>query len=144
MIGVAKVFFIAGTIPFIVLGLVHWLYTFMDMTSPRKLAPRDDAVRLAMEATTPKLTARTTMWKAWMGFNHSHSLGAIVFGLVFLILALQNFTELAANMPLMIIAVVVPLIYLWFGIRFWFRTPIIGIAIGAGCFSAAFALSMLG
>ena len=83
--GLAKFFFIAGTIPFIVLGLVHWLYTFMDMSTPRKLTPRDDAVRLAMEATTPKLTARTTMWKAWMGFNHSYSLGAIVFGLVFLI-----------------------------------------------------------
>ncbi len=142
--GLAKFFFIAGTIPFIVLGLVHWLYTFMDMSTPRKLTPRDDAVRLAMEATTPKLTARTTMWKAWMGFNHSYSLGAIVFGLVFLILALQNFAALAANMPLMTIAVVVPLIYLWFGIRFWFRTPIIGIAMSMACFRAALALSVLG
>ena len=142
--GLAKFFFIAGTIPFIVLGLVHWLYTFMDMSTPRKLTPRDDAVRLAMEATTPKLTARTTMWKAWMGFNHSYSLGAIVFGLVFLILALQNFAALAANMPLMTIAVVVPLIYLWFGIRFWFRTPIIGIAMSMTCFRAALALSVLG
>ena len=142
--GLAKFFFIAGTIPFIVLGLVHWLYTYMDMSTPRKLTPRDDAVRLAMEATTPKLTARTTMWKAWMGFNHSYSLGAIVFGLVFLILALQNFAALAANMPLMTIAVVVPLIYLWFGIRFWFRTPIIGIAMSMTCFRAALALSVLG
>ena len=99
MMGLAKFFFIAGTIPFIVLGLVHWLYTFMDMSTPRKLTPRDDAVRLAMEATTPKLTARTTMWKAWMGFNHSYSLGAIVFGLVFLILALQNFASGRKTFP---------------------------------------------
>ena len=67
-----------------------------------------------------------------------------MFGLVFLILALQNFAALAANMPLMTIAVVVPLIYLWFGIRFWFRTPIIGIAMSMTCFRAALALSVLG
>jgi len=140
---IAKVFFIAGTLPFIVLGLAHWLYTFMDMVRPRKLTPRDDAVRIAMEGTSLRLTTRTTMWKAWIGFNHSHSLGAIVFGLVFLILAAQDFGALARNMPLMGIAVIVPMIYLWFGIRFWFRTPIIGIAIGAGCMLVAAALLSL-
>jgi fucose 4-O-acetylase-like acetyltransferase len=143
MTALAKIFFIAGTIPFITLGFMHWLYTFMDMSTPRKLAPRDDAVRLAMDATTLKLTARTTMWKAWMGFNHSHSLGAIVFGLVFLILALQDFTALSKNMPLMTIAVVVPLIYLWVGLRFWFRTPIIGISVSAVCMLLAAATLVL-
>jgi hypothetical protein len=134
---IAKPFFIAGLIPFIVLGCAHWLYTFMDMVKPRKLAPRDDAVRLAMINTTLKLTPRTTMWDAWMGFNHSHSIGAVLFGGVFMILALQDFTQLAANSALMIVATVVPLIYLWVGIRFWFRTPIIGIAISATCIIVA-------
>ena len=142
MIDSAKTLFLTGTIPFIVLGLVHWLYTFMDMTKPRKLAPRDDAVRLAMEATTPKLTSRTTMWKAWMGFNHSHSLGAVVFGLIYLILALQDFTALAANRPLMALSATIPLIYLWLALSFWFRTPAIGIAISSTCFAAAFILTL--
>ncbi len=115
----------------------------MDMARPRKLTPRDDAVRIAMEGTSLRLTTRTTMWNAWIGFNHSHSLGAVVFGLVFLILAAQDFAALAHNMPLMGIAVIVPLIYLWFGIRFWFRTPIIGIAIGEGCMLVAAALLSL-
>lgn len=136
----AKIFFIAGTVPFIVLGALHWLYTFMDMRKARKLTPRDDVVRIAMEVTPLKLTPRTTMWKAWMGFNHSHSIGAVFFGLIYLILAVQDFPALAANTTLMRLATVVPLIYLWVGVRFWFRTPIIGIAIGAVCFLAAFAL----
>ena len=138
----AKIFFIAGTVPFIVLGLVHWLYTFMDMSRPRKLTPRDDAVRIAMEGTTPRLTPHTTMWKAWLGFNHSHSLGAVFFGLIYLILALQDFTALAANTVLMILAAAVPLIYLWIGFRFWFRIPITGIAMSAVCMMIAVALTL--
>lgn len=139
-LSLAKILFIAGTLPFLVLGLIHWLYTFMDMRAPRKLSPRDDAVRTAMEGTTLRLTRQTTMWKAWIGFNHSHSIGAVTFGGVFLILALQDFASLAANTALMRVATVVPLIYLWVAMRFWFVIPRIGVGIGATCFLAAFAL----
>ena len=137
----ARGIFIAGTVPFIALGIAHWSYTFMDMRQPRKLTPRDDSVRVAMQATSPRITNATTMWQAWLGFNHSHSLGAIFFGLIYLILTLQDFTALAANTPLMVLSVAVPLIYLWIGTRFWFRTPIVGIAIGAACMLAAFVLT---
>ncbi len=138
----AKYLFIAGTIPFILLGTIHWIYTFMDMKKPNKFAPRDNAVLTGMQATSLRLTNRTTLWKAYMGFHHSHSIGAIFFGLIFLILALQDFGALVENLVLMRLATVVPLIYLWVGVRFWFRTPIIGIAIGAACFIASFLLTL--
>jgi len=141
-LALAKGFFIAGTIPFVLLGLLHWLYTFMEMRKTGgKFSPRDDVVRIGMQATTMNITNRTTLWKAWIGFHHSHSIGAVFFGLIYLILALQDFAGLAANTTLMRLAAVVPLIYLWVGFRFWFRTPIIGIAIGATCILIAFALT---
>ncbi len=138
----AKYLFIAGTIPFIVLGAIHWIYTFMDMKSPRKFAPRDAATLTAMQNTSMRLTDKTTMWKAWMGFHHSHSIGAIVFGLIFLILAVQDFGALVSNTILMRLATVVPLIYLWVGVRFWFRIPTTGIAMSAVCMIAAFLLTL--
>ncbi|MBL8645581.1 MAG: hypothetical protein JNK21_16735 [Rhodospirillaceae bacterium] len=138
----AKGLFIAGTVPFILLGTLHWIYTFMDMKTPRKLAPRDDAVRIGMQATTLRLTDQTTMWKAWLGFNHSHSIGAITFGLIFLILAVQDFGALVENTMLMRVATVVPLIYVWVGKRFWFSIPLAGVSISAACFVAAFLLTL--
>ncbi len=112
------------------------------MKEPGKFAPRDDVVRIGMQATTMRLTNRTTLWKGYMGFHHSHSIGAIFFGLIFLILAVQNFGALVDNLILMRLATVVPLIYLWVSVRFWFRTPTIGIGIGAACFIASFLLTL--
>jgi hypothetical protein len=36
------------------------------------------------------LTKETTMWKAWIGFNASHSLGMILFGVIYGYLALAQ------------------------------------------------------
>jgi hypothetical protein len=59
-----------------VLGFVHLVYTFRGS----KLHPRDSELRSKLENTSLVLTAETTMWKAWIGFNASHSLGVILFG----------------------------------------------------------------
>ena len=44
----SKSLFIAGSMPFILLGAIHILYTLIDIRTPRKLAPFKDEVRLAM------------------------------------------------------------------------------------------------
>ena len=64
----------AGVI--LVLGILHLVYTFFGP----KLRPRDAELQSAMQAVSPVITTETTMWKAWVGFNASHSLGAILFG----------------------------------------------------------------
>jgi hypothetical protein len=38
----------------------------------------------------PPITKETTMWRCWVGFNASHSIGLILFGLVFGFLALAH------------------------------------------------------
>jgi hypothetical protein len=57
-----------------VLGCAHLLYTFYT----NKFDARDEPVTSSMKNTSPVLTKETTMWKAWIGFNASHSLGAML------------------------------------------------------------------
>jgi len=74
-------------------GLIHPLHTFRG----RKLHPRDAALETAMREVSPVLTRETTMWRAWVGFNASHSYGAIFFGLVYGYLALAHGALLFAS-----------------------------------------------
>ena len=86
---------VAGALIFGLLGTVHLAYTlFTGMFSPR-----DATTEAAMKLTHPRLTRRTTLWKAWVGFNASHSLGLITFGLVYGYLALAHPQEHGAAPP---------------------------------------------
>jgi hypothetical protein len=62
-----------------VLGVVHLVYTYWGS----KLAPRDPALQISMSQISPVISKQTTMWRAWVGFNVSHSMRLILFGLVF-------------------------------------------------------------
>lgn len=68
------------------LGVLHLAYTF----SGPKLLPRDPGLVASMKAVPLVITKETTVWKAWIGFNASHSMAAILFGLVFGYLALAR------------------------------------------------------
>ena len=68
------------------LGVVHLVYTF----SGPMLTPRDPALQISMSQISPVITKETTMWRCWVGFNASHSMGLILFGLVFGFLALAH------------------------------------------------------
>jgi len=51
------------------LGVLHLVYTF----SGNKLTPRDSSLQARMAQVSPVITRQTTMWKAWVGFNATHS-----------------------------------------------------------------------
>src|ERR1700674_3103722 len=68
------------------LGVVHLVYTFWGP----KLTPRDPALQISMSQISPVITKETTMWRCWGGLNVSHSMGLILFGLVFGFLALAR------------------------------------------------------
>jgi hypothetical protein len=117
----------AGGAIFVLLGVGHAAYTLLDARQPRRLAPADARVTEAMRATGVRLArgSRVTMWQAWIGFNLSHSLGAIVFGL----LAAQS---TGAAWPVAIAA-----LYLAIGLRCWFWAPNTALALAALCFAIA-------
>jgi len=72
-------FFVAASAAILMfLGLAHLLFTFYGP----KLQPRDRDLIARMQETNLVLTSEASMWKAWIGFNASHSLGVILFGAV--------------------------------------------------------------
>jgi hypothetical protein len=123
---------LAGGI-FVLLGFLHALYTFLDIRRPRRLVPQEPSVALVM-AESPVRLARggTTMWRAWVGFNFSHSLGAVLFGTLCIGAGLLLGTMILPAWILFAL-VLIALIYVGLSILYWFRIPTIGIALATVC-----------
>jgi hypothetical protein len=137
---VTELLLIAGGSVFGVLGLLHALYTFADTRRPRRLAPDDPAVVEAMKSSGVRLArGGTTMWRAWLGFNFSHSLGVLLFSFCCIALGL-SFRALALPKAVLLLPVAVGCVYLWLAIRYWFRIPVAGIALATLCLAAAWIL----
>jgi hypothetical protein len=118
---------------FVLLGLLHALYTYLDIDKPRRLVPQDPAVARAMAESNLRLSGTgTTMWRAWVGFNFSHSLGVVLFGATCIG---ASFVLGTTVLPawILFVFVVIALIYLVVGLRYWFRIPVAGIALAGGC-----------
>lgn len=136
----SRYLFLAGGLPYLVLGAAHALKTPLSVDRPNGLSPRDPALRAAMTNDTFLLTRRTTVWQAWVGFNFSHSLGAVLFGALVVLIGRNAATFAAQAGVFLPLAMVVSGLYLLIGARYWFRTPIIGITFSVACFAAAWAL----
>lgn len=133
---------ILGGAVFGVLGSLHAIYTLLDLRDPRRLVPVDPLVAQAMANSPLRLSqGGTDMWRAWIGFNFSHSLGVLLVG------ALAMWAGARANtLPISVIMPALTLIgcvYLVLCLLYWFRTPAVGVAIGTGCFAAAWVLSLI-
>lgn len=143
MLELSRYLFLAGALPYVLLGLAHAFATPREPSESRGLSPRDPALREAMSRDSVLMTRRTTLWLAWVGFNLSHSLGAVLFGVVVLLIGRSPAvfaTQASLFVPL---AVVVSGVYLVLGLRYWFRTPIMGIALSGACFVASGVLLLL-
>ena len=133
---------IAGVI-YGLLGALHALYTFLDMRNPRRIVPDDPAVITAMQASKIRLTrGESTVWQGWVGFNLSHSLGALMFAAAcFIVVACFG---IFAFSPWALFALAaVSSLYLLMATQYWFRIPILGTAIATACLSAAWLLYLL-
>ncbi len=119
------------------LGAVHWMYTFYG----NKLTPRDAALQTSMREVSPVITRQTTMWKCWIGFNASHSLGAILFGLIYGYLALMQPAMLFQSVFLLLVGVVTLLGYAVLGKCYWFSAPFKFICLSLGYYIVAIAMS---
>ncbi len=123
---------IIGGMIFSSLGLLHAIFTICDIHQPKRLAPVNQDLIDQMASTGVRLApGRTNMWDAWLGFNISHSLGAVMFGLACVGAGVFART-LALPKVMLSIPVLVGVIYFLVAIRFWFREPAVGIGIGTG------------
>ena len=111
------------------------LYTFWGT----KLEPRDAATMQAMQASHPGITRQTTVWRAVKGFNASHSLGALLFALVFGYLAGWHLGFLQRSVFLLSLGMGTLLVYCVLAWRYWFSVPQYGIALAAVLFAVGLA-----
>ena len=78
-------------------GSVHLVYTFFT----DQLTPAEGQMETAKHVVS-RISSGTTMWKAWVGFNVSHSMGLMLFGLIYGYLtvcggALQSGVQLSSH-----------------------------------------------
>jgi hypothetical protein len=119
------------------LGTMHLASTFWGTS----FAPRDPALQVSMSRISPVLSEETTMWRCWMGFNASHSMGLILFGLIYGYLALAH-DQLLFRSPFLLLAGLVMLACLIVVCRlYFFRAPLIGVSISFVFYVVSIALS---
>jgi hypothetical protein len=123
----------------LVLGLVHLRYTFHGP----KLHPRDPALATHMQRVAPVISRETTMWKAWIGFNASHSYGAILYGTVYGYLALDEPAFLFHSPFLCILGLAFLLGYVVLGKLYWFSVPFRGVVLATVCYVSGFVLRLI-
>jgi hypothetical protein len=80
------------------------------------------------------ITRETTMWKAWIGFNASHSYGAILFGAVYGYLALVHSAFLFQSRFLLLLGLLLLAGYVFLGKRYWFSVPFRGIVLASALY----------
>jgi len=128
-----QVLIVVGASIFGLLGTLHLVFTFFS----NKFEAFDQSVSQAMRNTSPVLTKETTIWKAWIGFNASHSLGAILFAAIYIPLAVWHSDLLQQSLWFSVLPVAVGIAYLILAGKYWFKVPFTGILVSTICFTAA-------
>jgi len=120
-------FIAASAAVILLLGLVHLLYTFRGP----KLHPRDPDLTAKMMAVSPVISRETTMWRAWVGFNASHSFCLIFFGALYGYLAMCHSAFLFHSWFLLAPGFVLLLGYAVLAKLYWFTAPFRGVVLAA-------------
>lgn len=135
------VLLVLGGSVFLVLGGLHALYTLLDLRCPKRLVPTDPSVAHAMATSALRLSGgKTDMWRAWIGFNFSHSLGVLLVGALG-VWAACEIKSLRVGIALPALTLI-GCAYEVLAVLYWFRAPAIGVAIGTVCFASAWLLSL--
>jgi hypothetical protein len=133
---VSQVLFIIGASVFGLFGFIHLFYTFIT----NKFHAYDPVVTRAMKDTSPVITKETTIWRAWVGFNASHSLGMIYIAALYIPLSLFHFEFISDNHWFAVLPSIIGVSYIYLAKTYWFKIPFVGILLSTICFVFAFGL----
>src|ERR1700734_2793858 len=120
-------------------GVMHLFYTFRGPM----LTPRDPALQVSMSQIAPVITNETTMWRCWVGFNASHSMGLILFGLVFGLLVLAHGQLLFQSPFLLVVGLAMLGGLVVLSKVYFFSVPLVGVSISLACYVVSIALSRI-
>ncbi len=124
----------AGSAIFLLLGVGHAVFTFQSKPDGGPMMPTDPETLAAMSRSgglglAPHLD--TTLFRAWVGFNLSHSLGVIAIALILMANAFDDLGAAVGKVWFLVLAFGAPALYFFLAINFWFDKPRDGIALGA-------------
>ncbi len=144
----AQTWFAAGAVIFILAGGGHALLALIDTHRPTWFTPIDDSVRRTMEGTGirfrrhfPGDGSKPSIWTFWLGFNVSHGLGALAFGMLCLLISLEDFDLVVQVGGLRALTVAVAGAYFATALRYWFNAVRVLTGIATLCFAMAAVLS---
>lgn len=123
---------IAGASIFLLLGLAHAVFTFQSTPERGPMMPTNPVISEAMQipcglGLAPDI--RTTLYRAWIGFNLSHSLGVITVAGVLIAQIATDFGAAVDEVWFLVLVAAAPLVYLMLAIKFWFDQPRNAIAL---------------
>lgn len=107
------------------LGTAHLALTFFS----NRFSPRDENLAERLKWVSPIISNETTMWRAATGFHISHSMGPMLFGLVYGYLTICHFDFLLQSTFLMALGGLTLATYLVVARIYWFSAPLRGIAL---------------
>jgi hypothetical protein len=123
----------------LVLGLLHLIFTLRGT----RLHPRDAGTLQAMQQSPLRITRETTVWRAWIGFNASHSFGLLLFGAIYGYLALAMPTALFGSVFLCLIGGALLLGYVVLARLYFFSVPFRGVVLATMLYAAGLGLTAL-
>lgn len=136
---IAKYLWETGSIIIAIFGSIHLYYTFFT----NKFSSTNEKVVEEMKTSFPILTKETTMWKAWIGFNASHSSGIIFIGIFNFYIAVQYFTVLQSDHFFFLFNILTISFYIWLAKKYWFKRPLIGVLITLICYIVSYVSTMI-
>lgn len=136
----SRYLFLAGALPYVLLGAAHAFATPRRLDESRGLSPFDPQLAKLMSQTHIRLTRRTDMWLAWVGFNYSHSLGLVILGGLVLLVGRSEASFLVGAPVFLPFALVASAVYVLLAINYWFRTPILGCSLSCVLFMCSWIL----
>jgi hypothetical protein len=139
---IAQPLFVVSVSIFFCLGILHGVLTLLDLIVPRTFTPPDQQLQQAMERSSIAINPQTNLWRAWLGFNLSHSLGLVIFGGAGITIGLLDFSIYARSILLQSCFLSIAIIYLILSIKFWFISPAIGSGIALAGLSIVSGLLM--
>jgi len=133
----AKILMVFSASIILTLGVIHLVYTFWGP----KLTPREPALQVSMSQTSPVIARETTMWRCWVGFNVSHSMGLILFGLVFGFLAVAHSQLLFQSTFLLVVGLAMLAGLVALCRIYFFSVPFAAVSVSMACYIAGMAVS---
>ena len=131
-------FIAASAAVILLLGLAHLFYTFRGS----QLHPRDPDLAAKMMAVSPVITGETTMWRAWIGFNATHSFGLILFGALYGYLAIRHSSLLFHSWFLLALGFALLLGYVVVAKLYFFTAPFRGVLLAAALYLLGIVLNL--